>query len=271
MRISITVAKNVSENFPVVLRGKDLLESLRKAKEYGYSSVELHLEDIELKEFLTLTRVIEQEDIHVSALGTGLAYVKEGLSFSNKDDFIRKEAVKRVKKFVEVASFWGSKVIIGSIRGRVWQLNEKEIYIKLIIDSFKEVLDEAEKNRVTLLVEPLNRYETNFINKVEEGLEFIKNLSSEYLKLHLDTFHMNIEEDNIKEAIEKAKSFVKHFHFADNQRKYPGSGHINFEEIREAIINIGYSEYIGIECLPLPNAETVAKESLKFLRGLFLS
>ncbi len=102
MRISITVAKDVSENFPVVLRGKDLLESLRKAKEYGYSSVELHLEDIELKEFLTLTRVIEQEDIHVSVLGTGLAYVKEGLSFSNKDDFIRKEAVKRVKKFIEV-------------------------------------------------------------------------------------------------------------------------------------------------------------------------
>lgn len=269
MKVSITVAKDVSENFPVVLRGENILDSLRKAKEYGYNSIELHREDIELREFLDISKIIEKENIQISTLGTGLAYVKEGLSFSSKDDSIRKEAVKRVWKFIDIASFWGSKVIIGSIRGKIWDLTEKDLYAKLIIDAFKKILDKAEENKVTVLLEPLNRYETNFINNVEEGLRFIKNLSSEYLKLHLDTFHMNIEEDSIKESIKKAVGFVGHFHFADNQRKYPGSGHINFEEIKEAIVEIGYNEYIGIECLPLPNSEIAAKESLKFLKSLF--
>lgn len=269
MEISISVGKNLRQSFPVVIRSSKIVDGIRSAVDFGYKVVELHLDSIEVEEFREINKLLERENLKISTLGTGLLYVKHRLSFSDKDDNVRKEAVDQVKKFIDVAKFWNCKVIIGSIRGKIEYEEEEKLYKDNIMNSLISVMEKAEKEEVFVVLEPLNRYETNFINTVNDGLELIERISSKFLRLHLDTFHMNIEEDDIKQSILRAKDHIGHFHFADNQRRYPGSGHINFKEIRDAIISINYSEYIAIECLPLPSQEEAAIRSLDFVKRLF--
>ncbi len=98
---------------------------------------------------------------------------------------------------------------------------------------------------IRLLIEPLNRYSTPFCSSLDDSLFIIENCSE--LKVLLDTFHMNIEEDSFRNAIHRSKNLIEHLHLADNNRKMPGFGHINFEEILLALKEISYSKTISYE------------------------
>ena len=99
--------------------------------------------------------------------------------------------------------------------------------------------------RINLLLEPLNRYSTPFCSNLEDSLFVIENC--ENLGIMLDTFHMNIEEDSFKNTILKSKYLLHHLHFADNNRKMPGFGHIDFDNIISSLKNISYSDTISYE------------------------
>ena len=126
-----------------------------------------------------------------------------------------------------------------------------------------------EKN-VILLLEPINRYETNLINTLDEGMEVINEIGSENLKLIPDTFHMNIEEKSFEESLIKAKSYVKYIHFADSNRLAPGRGHINFKSIIFTLEENDYMGAIGVEILPLPDDYNAARNSIEFLDSCFM-
>jgi sugar phosphate isomerase/epimerase len=268
MKFSLTITKDASIKFPVILRG-DIEKNIRKAKEFGYDAVEIHIENPTLLDLENILKVSESEGLKISTLGTGLAFVKEKLSFTDHDEVVREKAVKRVAKFIEVAKILNAKVIIGSIRGSIPEAKERKKYESFAFECFQKVLDKAEKEEVELLIEPINRYETNFINTVEEALTLIEKMSSNYLKVHLDTFHMNIEKESFKNSILMAKDKLGHFHFADSNRKFPGAGHINFEEIKEALKAINYEGVIAFEYLPLPDGDTAAMKGLEFAKRLF--
>jgi len=105
----------------------------------------------------------------------------------------------------------------------------------------------AEDLGVYAILEPLNRYETHLINRLEQGVEIIEEVGSDGLKLMADFFHMNIEERDISEALSKASKHIAHVHLADSNRLLPGHGHIDFSPIR-TIISKGYKNYFSLEC-----------------------
>lgn len=84
----------------------------------------------------------------------------------------------------------------------------------------------------------------------------------------LDTFHMNIEEISFYKVIKQVNKELIHFHVADSNKCAPGMGHINFKEIIDALKEINYNNYIGVEVLPIPNADEAAKKSIEFLKKL---
>ena len=96
-----------------------------------------------------------------------------------------------------------------------------------------------------MLLEPLNRYSTPFCSNLEDSLFVIENCDN--LRIMLDTFHMNIEEDSFKNTILQSKNFLNHLHFADNNRKMPGFGHIDFDNIISTLKHINYSDTISYE------------------------
>ena len=140
----------------------------------------------------------------------------------------------------------------------------------------------AQKTRKQICLEPLNRFETDFINTCDQALKMIKAVGSPALKLHLDTFHMNIEEKDQAAAIRKAGKLLGHFHACGSDRGTPGNDHIDWKPIAAALKSIGYKGDVVIESFTTdvkviaraaaiwrrmePTRDEIAVKGIKFLK-----
>jgi D-psicose/D-tagatose/L-ribulose 3-epimerase len=124
---------------------------------------------------------------------------------------------------------------------------ERQAQWKLAVKNLKKVSAYAEKKGVTLAIEPLNRFETDFINTCEQALKMVKDVGSPALKIQLDTFHMNIEEKDSAAAVLLAGKHLAHFHACGCDRGQPGNDHINWPAIAAALKKVGYDGDVVIE------------------------
>lgn len=115
------------------------------------------------------------------------------------------------------------------------------------VDVLTRVSEKAKAASVALCLEIVNRYETNLINTVEQGLAYIRDTGSDNIYLHLDTFHMNMEEEDPARAIRLAGDRLGYFHVGESNRGNLGSGTIQYAPIFDALVDIDYSKAIGIE------------------------
>jgi len=153
---------------------------------------------------------------------------------------------------------------------------------RLVVKNLETICKYAEKHGKQICMEPLNRFETDFINTVDQALEMIADVGSPALKLHLDTFHMNIEEKHQDKAIRKAGKLLAHVHACGSDRGTPGNDHIAWEPIAKALKAIKYQGDVVIESFTRdvkiiataaaiwrqiePSREDIAIKGLKFLR-----
>lgn len=120
----------------------------------------------------------------------------------------------------------------------------------LAADSLRQLADHAEKRGVVLGLEPINRYETFLVNNLDQALKFIAEVGSAQLQLHLDTFHMNLEEADIGETIRRAGKRLVNLHVSDSNRQAPGLGHFDFTSLIRALKEIGYAGCLTLEPVP---------------------
>jgi D-psicose/D-tagatose/L-ribulose 3-epimerase len=145
---------------------------------------------------------------------------------------------------------------------------EKKKLLKKSVSILSELTSFSKDFGVYLLLEPLNRYSTPFCNNAADAIYVTTTLNNEYFLILLDTYHMNIEETDFSDSIIKSKNFLKHIHFADNNRKMPGLGHINFDFILKTLKMIQYNNYIGLEPIVDRNYKVEIKQGLYFLNKL---
>ena len=136
------------------------------------------------------------------------------------------------------------------------------------IEGVTEVAETAKECGVQYCLEVLNRFEGYLLNTSVEAVKFVREVDHPNVKVMLDTFHMNIEEASFKDSIIKCGNLLGHVHVADNDRMYPGHGHIQFGEVLEALDKSGYKGYIAVECLSLPEPFEVATKALSYMRSL---
>jgi D-psicose/D-tagatose/L-ribulose 3-epimerase len=138
---------------------------------------------------------------------------------------------------------------------------------------------------VVLCLEPLNRFETSFINLASQAIEVIDRVNHPACRIMLDTFHMNVEERHLGDAIRATGKRLAHVHTCENDRGAPGSGHVPWEDVRKALADIGYDGPVVIESFtdkvksiaraaaiwrPFADSQdALAEDGLKFLKGLF--
>jgi D-psicose/D-tagatose/L-ribulose 3-epimerase len=157
-----------------------------------------------------------------------------------------------IKAIIDQAVDLGHAKVIGPVYSAVGRADavEPAEYKKqwqTVVKHLKEIAKYAEKKGITIALEPLNRFETDFINTCDQGLKMIADVASPALKLHLDTFHMNIEEKNQAKAIKKAGKLLAHFHACGSDRGTPGGDHIAWPEIIKALKSIKYDGDAVIE------------------------
>jgi sugar phosphate isomerase/epimerase len=232
----------------------------------GYDGVELAIRDPAAVDVGRVEAVVGEAALAVPALGTGQAYLRDGLSLSSRDSQVRRRAGERLLSHVEAARRLGSLVIIGLIRGRLE--DGYEATARRFLEGLKPVLDAAASAGVRLVVEPINRYESDFLCMVEDALELIEASGAAHLGVLADTFHMNIEEVSIERAIERAAPRLWHVHAADSNRWAPGFGHLDFGAIHVTLARLNYAGYLSAEVLPKPTPEEAARQMLRTLRPL---
>lgn len=266
MQLSFTVSLQKTR-FGAVAFGDSLEGVFEKLKTLGYDGVELAIRNPEEIDVERVLKLVTQYDLRVPAIGTGQAFIEEGLSLSSLNPEIRRRTQERIKSHILLATPLQSLVIIGLIRGILPEdQRERDLAIHYFRDSLAECASFAEKQGVRIVIEPLNRYETNFLNTVEETLEFVNSLGYRNIGILTDTFHMNIEEQSIDSALIRAGKLLWHFHAADSNRWAPGFGHLNFQEILRVLTALGYSGFISAEVLQKPSFQEAARKNLCVLR-----
>ncbi len=244
-----------------------LSEGIKKAKFLGYDGVEIAIRDPKMINSKEIKDIALKNEINIVAIGTGQAYNQEGLYMTASDKEIREKTLKRLMAQIEFASEFGAHLIIGLIRGSIKDISYEE-GVKLFIDGLEKLGEYAKEKGIKIVIEPINRYELNFINSVDDALPIIKALNMSHVGLLLDTFHMNIEEPIIEESIKKAGRHILHFHIADSNRWPPGYGHLDFESILSTLFSVGYEGYISGEMLPKPSPDESMKKTIVYLNEI---
>ncbi len=163
---------------------------------------------------------------------------------------------------------------------------DKRSYLERSVDSMRKAVKRAEANNVFYCMEVVNRFEQFLINTCQEAVEYVEAIGSPNAKVMLDTFHMNIEEDFLGEAIVRAGDKLGHFHIGENNRMPPGYGHIPWTEVAAALRKINYQGDVVMEPFLMPGGQigrdirvfrdlsvglemdAEARKALLFMRGL---
>ena len=263
IKLSVAIAgKHALPSAFVVFRGFE--ESIVKAADIGYDGVELALKSADEINPGQLSGILSRTDMEISCISTGQVFADTGLMFTDPDKEKRAEVTMIFKEMIDLAAEFGQLVNIGRVRGRIGS-DGQQTAEKRFIDIARELCEYAQPEKVTLILEPVNRYEINFINSVSEGVELMKKVDMPNMKLMPDVFHMNIEDVAIGSELEKNIDFVKYIHLADSNRLAPGQGHTDFTDIFLHLKRAGYNGWVSIEILPEPDPDRAARQAAEYL------
>jgi D-psicose/D-tagatose/L-ribulose 3-epimerase len=205
------------------------------------------------------------------------------------DVSFRENGLSYLFECIEAARLMGAANLVGplySAVGRTWQASagERARDIDLLLENLAYLADFAAESGVTLCLEPLNRFETSFINLAEQAIEVVDRVANPACQIMLDTFHMNIEEKSLGAAIRAVGPRLRHVHACENDRGAPGSGNVAWGEVAQALKEIGYDGPVVIESFtaevkaiaraaavwrPLAaDQDTLATDGLAFLQRL---
>jgi sugar phosphate isomerase/epimerase len=265
MRLSIVLSTQPASFSALAYKGQ-LAENIQKIRNLGFDGVELAVRDPKILDINELQSLLTANELPVPALGTGQAYGEEGLSFTDPDEKVREKAIERIKSHIALAGKLNTLVIIGLIRGTADKNIDQKTSELWLVEALQETA--ANDDSVNLAIEPINRYETNLVNTVTDGLKLLEKVDRNNVGLLLDTFHMNIEEPSIIDSMVSSKEHLFHFHIADSNRWYPGAGHIDFRKILNALDKIGYNGFVSAEILPNPDPDTAAQKTISFMKLL---
>jgi sugar phosphate isomerase/epimerase len=264
MKLAIS-ATTMRANFAPILLQRPLEENFIKASDLGYDAIELHLRQPNEIDWDKTIELSDKFSLPVTAIGTGAGARVDGLTFTDSNPEIRNKSIERIKEYLELAKLLDCAIILGSMNGNI-KSNKKGKEHHL--DCIKQCCNLASQENITILIEPLNRYESDWLNTVDDTLEIIEQTEYPNLKYLADTFHMNIEEVDITESIKKAGKELGYVHLVDSNRQVPGHGHVAFTSVLGALKHIGYDGYLSFECLPIPNTETASLDAVNFTRPI---
>ena len=253
-------------------------------KKWGFDSVEIAIEDVSHIDPSLVKKALDQNGLKCSSICAAMGPGRD-LRGTKEEQNI---AITYIKSILNIMPDLGCPILIGPLyssvgRAEPVEKDQYKIQWNIVVEHLKMLSDYAAQLGLKLAIEPLNRYETDFINTCEQGLKMIEDVNNDALMLHLDTYHMNIEEKDPAKAILNAGTKLGHFHACGSDRGTPGGDQINWENIRAALKNINYSGSVVIESFTTdvkviakaasiwrdfePSQEDIAIKGLQFLKS----
>lgn len=262
---------------------RENLDILDFIKETGFDSVDINVRNTDLE----FAKVIKKRAEKLNLILTGGGSIPKGYGLLSPEKLERIRAVNYMKELVNRVSEIGASLYHGILYAPSGMLTGKaptETEIKYSVENLQEVADYASVLDIKLCLEPCNRYETYVLNTVSDSLDMIAKINRPNVGLLLDTYHMNIEEKNLYKSLTSAGSNLFHLHVNENDRGIPGTGHIPWDEVFQALKDIDYQGIAAVESFVddtidvaglvaiwrklAPSAEILAKESYRFIMNM---
>jgi len=243
---------------------------LHHIKALGYDGVELNLTPNVAFEMEALARFTESIELPVVSFLTGANYFSEGLCLSSREVRVRDRAVRRLQECAAVASRFGALLVVGQMQGFLSDEPDQGKGEARIESCLKRVVESTEEYGTTVAFEPVNHLQAGFHNTLEAVMALTRRIESPRFRPMLDSFHMNIEEVSLTEAIYQAGGDLVHFHLCESNGSFLGSGHLNFAAIFAALEKIEYRGYASVKVYRHP-WKLGAKDSIRYLQDLIMS
>jgi D-psicose/D-tagatose/L-ribulose 3-epimerase len=264
---------------------KTVLELAPKVKSMGFDILEISVEDPSLIDVKAVKQVLEEHRLQTIVCGV----FGPNRNICSVDAEPRENARQYILWLIDAAAQLSSETICGPMYSSVGKDHiedpvERQEEWQRAVAGIRELAEVAKKRGVKLAMEPLNRFETDMINVVSQGMKFIEETQMDNVGLHLDSFHMHLEEKDSGQAIRQAGRKVFHFHACENDRGVPGTGQVHWDEIRQALKDIGYQGPVVIESFTnqvkeiaravciwreiAPSQDAIAQQGLAFLKPL---
>ncbi|PFN99576.1 sugar phosphate isomerase [Bacillus sp. AFS076308] len=232
----------------LVYFGEDVEKSIERVAKFGYDAIELVGEP----DAYDTKRVRNLVSDYGITVGSICSIYNAERDLAHPDPNKRRQAIDYVKRVADMSAEVECPVMIvaPTANGKTASLTDFDDEVKWAIEGIREGAEYAAKLNVNLCIEAWNRYETYMLNRLDQAMDMWKEVNLPNVGIMGDLFHMNIEEDNIAEAIRKSGDALIHIHFADSNRKAPGLGQIDFVPALQALKDIDYKGHITFEILP---------------------
>jgi sugar phosphate isomerase/epimerase len=203
---------------------------------------------------------LDPDGLTLAAVCTGHIYGEDGLGLVGPDESLCRQAMARMQAIVDfVATHFepGTMVTIGRSRGPGYPGDVARSLEQMAV-AFRAVAAYALPRGVRVVLEPINIHQANYIHTTQEGIAMVRRVDRPNFGLMVDVYHMNIEDVDIYASLREADGMIWFVHFADNNRHWPGSAHLDFEKIVATLNEIGYEGYVSMEIFPWPDPDTAA-------------
>jgi D-psicose/D-tagatose/L-ribulose 3-epimerase len=262
---------------------EDVTPHIHRAAELGFDGVEISLFTLRHWDSRAVRREVERAGLGLTC-STGFG---PGEDVTSADPAARRAGLEALRRAAALATDAGSHVLCGVLYApwkKFYTHAERRDALARSVDAVRTVGEEATRADLVLAMEVLNRYETPLINTAEQARAFTDAVGLRNVGIHLDTYHMNIEERVVPHAIATAGASLVHFHCGEGDRGTPDPNGLPWKAIVTALRQIGYDRWLTLECCTRagtevadtfnvwrdlgPDRDAAARESLAFLRGL---
>ncbi len=269
MLTSISVATSPC-NMPQIMFQGSLERHAHALAELGYDGVDLFIPDPMHADIDAIAKILQEAQLRVTMLAAQGDLISEGYFLNTPSAEKRAQLLERSKRHLHMAAMLQAAPNIGFIRGALpQQPEEQKESLQLMAEGMHKYCELAASFGLSVLLEPICRYEINSCNTVAQSLELMELAENpKNLSLLLDIFHMNIEEASLLKAITSAQGLIGHVHFVDNTRAVPGYGCLPLADIYNSLSKAAYDGFLGVEAIPGKNPLQEAKDALHFVQQL---
>jgi len=236
------------------------------AAKLGYDALEVFAPSAASIDRPALHALLKKHGLSAAAFGTGGGWLVNKWHLTHADPAIRSQAREFIRAIVDVAGEFKAPAIIGSMQGKAEGDVTRDQALTWLAEALTDLGAHAARYGVPLLYEPLNRYETNLLNRQLDAARFLEARKVPNVKLLCDLFHMNIEEVSNAATLRACGRHVGHVHFADSNRQAIGFGHTETASVVAALKELGFAGYLSGEILPLPDSEAAAAQTIQAIR-----
>lgn len=243
---------------PIMGMSGDFEQNLRWLRSCGFNGVELMLRDPRKLTAKRLGKQLANCGLKAAAIGVTPMVKQDKVMLASPNASIRAEALQRAYLCIELASELEAPFCIGSFRGSVDQ-GGSDNDRAAAKNAFAQICDYAKRCGVSVLFEPQGKANGNYLNSIPEGVEWIKNLGCDNLKMILDVFHMNITSPDLLAGIDTSEGLYGLVHLCDSDRRLMGFGYFDLESFLKRIFDDGYTGFISTEIKQAPDMRTAAR------------